>query len=135
MLDRILSFIVDRLRDTPQIVEKILYNGTNGRIWGEKWSDGRMTINYYFYTLTKTSYATWNNMNGYYHTLDWGSDIGWYFKDTNYSVSYAWRIGSGYALNAGELQRNTGKTNVYALASASGSQSVNISVQIEGFWK
>ena len=135
MLDRILSFIANTLSDTPQIVEKKVYNGTYVRIWGEKWSDGRMVINYYYHGLTKTSYTTWNNMHGFNQAIDWGSDIGWYFKDAYYSVNYAWGIGSGFAINAGEMQRSTGKTNIYALSSASGSQPVNISLKADGFWK
>lgn len=93
-------------REIPSILERKIYNGTNGNVWGIKWVDGRMTIDYYFHTLTKSHYATWNNMNGYYHTINWNSDIGWNFKDTNYSVSYAWTVGSGYALNAGGVTKN-----------------------------
>ena len=100
------------------IVDTTVYAGTNGIIWGEKWASGRMSINVYIHTLTKTHYSTYNNMYGYNQTIDWATATGWNFKDINYSVSYDWRIGSGFAINAGEVQRSTGKTNVYALSSA-----------------
>lgn len=118
-----------------EIIATTKYSGTNGIIWGEKWSDGRMLINVYIHTLTKTHYTTYNNMYGYFQAVDWATDTGWYFKDTNYAVSYDWRVGSGFAICAGEMQRTTGKCSVYALSSASNSQPVNISLQVQGFWK
>ena len=112
------------------IIDTTIYAGTNGIIWGEKWA-----IRVYIYSLTKTHYSTYNNMYGYNQIIDWATDTGWNFKDTNYSVSYDWRIGSGFAITAGEMQRYTGKCTVYALASTSGSQPVNISLKADGFWK
>ena len=117
------------------IVDTTIYAGTNGIVWGEKWASGKMSIKFYMYSLTLTHYSTYNNMYGYYKVMDWATDTGWNFKDTNYSASYDWRIGSGFAINAGEMSRTTGKCSVYALASSSGSQPVNISLKVDGLWK
>ena len=117
------------------IVDTTIYNGTDGIIWGEKWASGRMTIRVYIYSLTITNYSTYNNMYGYEQTIDWATYTGWNFKDTNYSVSYDWKIDSNFAIPASEMNRYTGKCTVYALSSGSGSRSVNISLKADGFWK
>lgn len=114
--------------------ETKILKGTNDDIWAERYSDGRMSVKVFFHTLTRTHYATWNNMYAYYMDVSW-AQIGWSFKDTRYSLVHNWSVGNGYALSGPVLQRTTGAARVYALAGSSGTQNVTISVLAEGFWK
>lgn len=80
-------------------------------------------------TQTLSNYTTINNFFGYYIP-----DITTPFTMANkqYYIGTAWTIGNGFAIPAGILSQTTTKFNAHALATASGSQDVQLAIVIEG---
>ena len=80
-------------------------------------------------TQTLSNYTTINNFFGYYIP-----DITTPFTMANaqYYIGATWSIGSGFGFSAGILAQTTTKFNAYALATASGSQDIQLTIFIDG---
>ena len=80
-------------------------------------------------TDTLTNYTTINGFFGYYIS---NITTPFTMASSNYYVGTTWSVGSGFSISAGILSQTTTKFNAYALATASGSQDVELAIVIEG---
>jgi hypothetical protein len=78
---------------------------------------------------TLTNYATVNGFYGYYIK---GITTPFTMSSKRYYVGTTWSIGSGFSISAGLLAKTINSFNAYALGTASGSVSVELSIVIEG---
>lgn len=131
-----LKEIIKNLLNTPREIDAGTTTGGNGRIYWTKWSNGILEIDGSLTGLSLTNYSTFSPFNGYYYDLNWvvsGNTPA--FVDGRYSIVHSWYIGGGFAMAATQMNRNSNGIRLYALASASGTQSVEIDFHIIGKWK
>lgn len=114
-----------------QGIAEVCETETNG-IWTyRKWPNGKLEA-WGTKTGTLSNYSTWNNMNGYYFSA---VPTPITMIDQNYKVFGDWMIGSGFAWHATTLSKSTTSFNIYALSSATGSQSCYVDMYLYGRWK
>lgn len=99
-------------------------NGWDYILYTDKTVDATRKI-----TDTVSSYTTVNGFAGYYI-----ANIATPFTMSNadYYVGTEWAIGNGFAVPAAVMSKTTSKFNAYALGTASGSQSVSLTMHIKG---
>lgn len=99
-------------------------NGWDYILYTDKTIDATRNI-----TDTVSNYTTVNGFYGYYiaNILTPFS-----MASANYYVGTEWAIGNGFSIPAAILSKTTSKFNAYALGTASGSQSVSLTMHIKG---
>lgn len=105
------------------VIETGTTNGWQYQKYKSGWIDA-----YRFYSGNLSNYATYNGFNAYSVAFTPPFTM----ANTAYSVSAEWYIGSGFAMPATTLNKSTTGFTVYALASQSGTQSVNLWVHLVG---
>ena len=99
-------------------------NGWSYVLYADYTIDATRTI-----TDTLSNYTTVNGFYGYYIP---SIVTPFYMEDTNYYIGTEWSIGTGFSIHAGILSKATNQFNAYALATASGSQSVKLTMHLKG---
>lgn len=99
-------------------------NGWSYVLYADNTIDATRTI-----TDTLSNYTTVNGFYGYYIP---SIVTPFYMEDTNYYIGTEWSIGTGFSVPAGILSKATNQFNAYALATASGSQSVKLTMHLKG---
>lgn len=99
-------------------------NGWDYILYTDKTIDATRNI-----TDTVSNYTTVNGFYGYYI-----ANIATPFTmaNTNYYIGTEWAIGTGFSVPAAVMIKTTTKFNAYALGTASGSQSVSLTMHIKG---
>lgn len=99
-------------------------NGWDYILYTDKTIDATRKI-----TDTVSSYTTVNGFAGYYI-----ANIATPFTMANadYYIGTEWAIGNGFAIPAAVMSKTTTKFNAYALGTASGNQSVSLTMHLKG---
>ena len=104
-------------------------SGTSNGWYYKRYSDGRIEA-WYSSSKTLSNYTTVGGFNAY----SWGSiSLPFTMANTNYKVDIDCQIGSGFAWDASVRRSTTALSSVFALASASGSQTMYLWIHIEGY--
>lgn len=115
--------LITTVEEKDYVIETGTTNGWNYQKYKSGWIDA-----YRLYTGNLSNYAT---SNGFYaYSVSFTPPFT--MANTAYSVSAEWYIGSGFAMPATTLNKSTTGFTVYALASQSGTQSVNLWVHLVG---
>ena len=115
----------------------VIASGTSG-IWTyRKWKNGTLEL-FGQYSGAPTGSSHYSTINSFYayrvENISLPSDPS--FTNANYVVSANWKIGSGFAIDSGQVaSRTTSKFTEYAIASASSQSSVVINMHVIGKWK
>lgn len=126
-----------KILSAPMVIDSGTTTGTNGEISWMKWSNGRLEISGVLRNLSFTHYAgPFSSFYGYTYNLDWvASGNTPAFINADYSIIHSWYIGGGYAIPATQMNASTTGITLFALASQSGSQQIEIHFQVIGRWK
>lgn len=101
----------------------------NGVMRWRKWANGDAEC-WGTIVQTLTSYATAGGFNGYYININYPIT----FTNTPFPT-FTPKVGSGFSMNAGVLNRTNSGCNLYCLATASGEQATEWSIDVKGTWK
>lgn len=106
----------------------IISTGTSNGWAYDKYSDGTITARKNL-SGSVTEYSTANGFHCFYI-----ADIATPFTMDNatYTVLCDWKIGTGFSIPAGALSKTTSKFNAYALGTASGTVSYQLSLYLVG---
>lgn len=99
-------------------------NGWDYILYTDKTIDATRNI-----TDTVSNYTTVNGFYGYYIA---NIVTPFTMANADYYIGTEWLIGNGFAVPAGVMSKTTTKFNAYALGTASGSQSVSLTMHIKG---
>ena len=115
--------LITTVEEKDYVIETGTTNGWQYQKYKSGWIDA-----YRLYTGNLSNYATYNGF--YAYSVNFTPPFT--MANTAYSVSAEWYIGSGFAMPATTLNKSTTGFTVYALASQSGTQSVNLWVHLVG---
>ena len=123
-----LKKVLAKLLSTKMVIE----SGTSG-IWTyRKWSDGTAEC-WGRAVKTLSHYTTSNGFYGYYTDFAFPSDL--FIAGSTPTHTYTATVGSGFGIAAGGQSTTNTNMRVYALSSASGSQSCTFDIVAKGRWK
>ena len=117
---------------TSDMTDFIVEEATSG-IWTyRKWNNGVAEC-WGRYSATLTSYTTAGSFSGYYSTVSFPSGL--FVSGSIPTHTYTATVGNGFSMPASGMNASSTGMNVYALATATGSQSCVFDIMAKGKWK
>lgn len=127
-----------KLLKCDYVIEDGSYVGANGELRYRKWAHGTLEISVFLHSFNLTNYASASGWNFYSFILNWNNLVPITFPNfinTHYTVTHSWVIGSAVASPNTILSKATNQLTLYGMSFASGSQLIQLSVELKGRWK